>query len=417
MPTPQASLTDIWRNNVLVRIRPGGNMQRWTFTRADATTCATYIKNDGTISTATAGTLRTEWVDLDGDGIRETPGMLLEGTQTNLLLRSEEFDNAAWNKTNITVTANNTTAPDGTATADKVAATASAATNINQAATINSTVATYIIHAKKGSGATDCNTFGLFNNTTAQNLLFGTLNYDTGVWSYTVGSTGVTVSPLGNGWYRIIMIVTANITSGNSVIAYSGFTGSSETAGEYAYIWGACLTAGINASYIKTVASTVTRAVDSLNTPFNFDPLNLSILTKMARPFWADVTGNIIVGARPWQVGTTVSLLRLEGDSASRVWNGIIATGVVNANQSSAIPSGAEQNVLTQFRSLTTGGQVAIDTGGGLSAFSSSATAFSKFGDQVLQIGGVSGAEFYGVVLGITIARGLISRAPMMAIP
>jgi hypothetical protein len=45
------------------------------------------------------------------------------GTRTalaeqNLLLYSQEFDNAAWTKTSTTVTANSTTAPDGTTTAD-----------------------------------------------------------------------------------------------------------------------------------------------------------------------------------------------------------------------------------------------------------------------------------------------------------
>lgn len=38
----------------------------------------------------------------------------------NLLLRSQEFDNAQWSKTNATVTANSATAPDGTNTADVV---------------------------------------------------------------------------------------------------------------------------------------------------------------------------------------------------------------------------------------------------------------------------------------------------------
>ena len=36
----------------------------------------------------------------------------------NLLTYSEQFDNAAWSKTNTTITANSTAAPDGTLTAD-----------------------------------------------------------------------------------------------------------------------------------------------------------------------------------------------------------------------------------------------------------------------------------------------------------
>ena len=39
----------------------------------------------------------------------------------NLLQYSEQFDNAAWTKTNSTITANATTAPDGTLSADIIA--------------------------------------------------------------------------------------------------------------------------------------------------------------------------------------------------------------------------------------------------------------------------------------------------------
>jgi hypothetical protein len=43
---------------------------------------------------------------------------LPESSRTNLLLRSEEFDNAYWTKTGATVTANDAVAPDGNTTAD-----------------------------------------------------------------------------------------------------------------------------------------------------------------------------------------------------------------------------------------------------------------------------------------------------------
>src|SRR6267142_838763 len=91
-------LSDVFQNNILVRIRTGQNIPRATFTRADATTCATYIKNDGLVYTAAANVLRTEWVDLDGDGVRETPGLLLEGSRTNQFIRSEAIDDGAWTK-------------------------------------------------------------------------------------------------------------------------------------------------------------------------------------------------------------------------------------------------------------------------------------------------------------------------------
>lgn len=58
-----------------------------------------------------------------GTAYRKGPS-LVETVPYNLLLRSEEFDNAAWTKTRSTVTANATTAPNNTVTADALLETA-----------------------------------------------------------------------------------------------------------------------------------------------------------------------------------------------------------------------------------------------------------------------------------------------------
>lgn len=46
------------------------------------------------------------------------PELLMEKASTNLVQYSQQIDNAYWTKLNSTVTANSTTAPDGTTTAD-----------------------------------------------------------------------------------------------------------------------------------------------------------------------------------------------------------------------------------------------------------------------------------------------------------
>ena len=55
--------------------------------------------------------------------------LVAKSYQTNQIIRSEEFDNAAWTKGAVTVTANSTVAPDGTTTADTVTVTAGAASH------------------------------------------------------------------------------------------------------------------------------------------------------------------------------------------------------------------------------------------------------------------------------------------------
>ncbi len=79
-----------------------------------------FIDNQGILRRAGTDVPRVEWLDLDGDGVFESPSLLLEGARTNGWTRSEELDDAAWTKVNTTVSANATAAPDGLVTADKL---------------------------------------------------------------------------------------------------------------------------------------------------------------------------------------------------------------------------------------------------------------------------------------------------------
>jgi hypothetical protein len=214
----------------------------WTFTRA---------------STGYAETAAGALVAFASGAPRITDkGLLVEEARTNLLLRSQEFS-TSWNKTGVTITDNDTAAPDGTLTADRVTSTGSVV--LSQVAVLSATACAYSVYAKQGSGPTAANTFLLRNNTTLANLLFGTINYSTGVWT---GSAGVTVTALANGWWRITMVATTGITSGDSMAVYAAFTGN-PTSGEYAYLWGAQLEVGaFPTSYIPTTTASATRADD-----------------------------------------------------------------------------------------------------------------------------------------------------------
>ena len=57
-----------------------------------------------------------------GTYVDETGKIVSTPASRNLLTFTQEFDNAAWGKTAATVTANTTTAPDGTSTADTLSA-------------------------------------------------------------------------------------------------------------------------------------------------------------------------------------------------------------------------------------------------------------------------------------------------------
>lgn len=190
-------------------------------------------------------------------------GFIVEESRTNLLLRSQDWT-ATWFTANITITSNaaGITAPDGTTTATKLLATATASTTCFQSATATNTSHTFSVFAKQGSGANDANRFQVYNLTTSTTLANVSLDYSTGVVTHFLGS-GVTAQPLPNGWWRLVIPVTSGITVGNSLACYPCFTSPSETAGEFAYVWGSQLEPGAFAtSYIPTTTAQVTRAND-----------------------------------------------------------------------------------------------------------------------------------------------------------
>ena len=107
---------------------PGHIDPRAVFTRAGIGRVTSRI---GLVAPVPANTARYRFHPVTG----LSEGLLVEAQRTNLLLRSEEFENIAWTATNLSVTANSTTAPDGTTTADTLAATA-AGGKLAQAVTI-----------------------------------------------------------------------------------------------------------------------------------------------------------------------------------------------------------------------------------------------------------------------------------------
>jgi hypothetical protein len=177
--------------------------------------------------------------------------------QTNLLLQSEDFSNAAWTKSNIDITANSVTAPDGTLTASKVEVSTTTFARFSRSITSAGSASgnVFSVFVKKGSGATDANSFVLRNDTTAVNLALLYINYDTGVITQTTG-TGATAVLSANGFWRIQIPVVSGVSNGDTLQGYVFFTGNIETAGEFAYVWGAQLVQGTSAGdYQRTTSA------------------------------------------------------------------------------------------------------------------------------------------------------------------
>lgn len=198
----------------------------------------------------------------DHDASGNKLGLLIEEQRTNLLLRSAEFDNASWTKTNTTVTADQVAAPDGTVSADKIEAT-STTSEMRQDVTVTGTSATLFAFFKKGNSPTGMNVLAIRSQTGGTTLLAASINLDTGAITYITGSSGAVAVDWGNGWWLFYM--TATITSGHTIRGPVGNNGSAIASGAFSYIWGAQLEAGsFPTSYIPTAGSQVTRAVDTI---------------------------------------------------------------------------------------------------------------------------------------------------------
>jgi hypothetical protein len=186
---------------------------------------------------------------IDHDPITFDPlGVLIEEQRVNLLTYSEQFDNAAWGKTDTTITANNTAAPDGTTTADLItdgSAGTSALVNASAATVTVASPITFSVFAKRGNS--DWFFVQLAGSGTER--IRGWFNLATGaVGSATVvapaTSASISIIPVANGFYRCILTGTLNGAGTTAQVLMTGMDGDASLTrvnDATRYLWGAQL--------------------------------------------------------------------------------------------------------------------------------------------------------------------------------
>jgi hypothetical protein len=226
-----------------------------------------YIET--TTTTAQAGILE-DMARLDYSGGASCPSLLLEPQRTNLALYSEQFDNAAWAKSNATVTANATTSPEGYVNAYKLITNNAVINgqitdNISKSASqITYTSSIFVKKAewdRIGLYISDASTFN--NRGQAFFNLDGTLGTVAAAGTFTNASSNIEEYP--NDWYRVYLTVTVPSTTTTIVLRYYSLD-NNELNGDGTsgiYIYGAQLEEGSLTSYIPTYGTSQTRSKDS----------------------------------------------------------------------------------------------------------------------------------------------------------
>jgi len=232
------------------------------FAIGDGTTTTFQLKYQGqnVYSYTSADLFKTSW---------EGKQKLYPTPRTNLLLRSQEFDNAYWGKTRSSVTPNVAMAPDGTMTADKLVEDTSLNTNHQMSrsmGTIADTTYTWSVFFKSAERSFVQIQMGNFASQVAPFAL--SVNLTTGEYSATgTGLDRSAVVSAADGWWKVSVTNTSiPAAPGNllpsiyicSAMGVPNYTGDGVSG---IYVWGGQYSSdGVvgGTSYIPTVAATVT---------------------------------------------------------------------------------------------------------------------------------------------------------------
>jgi hypothetical protein len=205
-------------------------------------------------------------------------------SRTNLITYSEDFTQSSWDKNNVTVASNSTTAPNSTLTADKITKDGNNANDrlkINDFSISNNTVLHFSAHVKdsdmtvggKTTIAARVSGGSFFRKTYewgSSDLSFAS-NFDSGT------RTNEILEDLGNGWYRIGFSFTSD---GTEVDLELDIDRANTGATTSLFAWGFQLEQdGFVSNYIPTSGSavTVSTTLNDTSNVWDFDGTDIMI--------------------------------------------------------------------------------------------------------------------------------------------
>lgn len=223
--------------------------------------------------------------------------------QTNLLTYSEQFDNAAWTKVSATITANSIVAPNGYQTADTFIPNSASAGYITSGATViaTTTTATASIYFQ----AAGLDQFSYFYGGLSADRVGVTVTLSNNTITNYITGTGTnpsssSITPVGNGWYRLVFTFTTPSANNVMVIRYLGSTTANGTNG--VYLWGAQLVQGsVAGDYRRTDSTSLPVYYPNHNGVVCAEKLVENTATN-SHFIQQNVTGLVVGGTYSWSV-------------------------------------------------------------------------------------------------------------------
>ncbi len=290
-------------------------------------------------------------------------GLFTEAARTNLCLQSQTFDSATWTKTRATASADSTTAPDGTATADSLIEdnTATSTHLATQAITITTTTYAWSIYAK-ANGRT---WIAIDANDGTARLTYFQLSGAGAVGTNAAGNTS-TITPLDNGWYRCTVERTAAATGGGITVFLATADATNSYSGDAAsgvYLWGAQVelsTASYGASsYVPTTTVGVARAADVVTFA------DLTWFDGASTSIYAEWTARNVASAAVWLFDATNDItLNEQSGMAPRLSDGGATVAITTGNTTAAgtVAKAAGRMATNDYAFCLNGGTVGADT-------------------------------------------------------
>jgi len=383
----------------------GGELPSVTGDTANSVTLfGAVVSNCGTVLNETFGQIHREYAPLLKTASADQPrfeyaadgqsvGLLIEAQATSLITYSEDFSNAFWDKTRLSIDSNVSVAPDGALTASALRVDGTAASTHRMRftyATGGATAQTFSIFAKAGSKSWLALKFdssgGAFDASIAYfNLASGTTGtVDSGITA--------TINDCGNGWHRCSITRTALASATGQIELYVGEADNDVTIDGNSYdhilAWGAMVEANTSApsSYIKSNSgSSTTKSADSCSVAdFGYTGGPVSITTEVTAAASADGTQRVFTLFE----GSDLVSTYFSGGGDIKTFVDVGGSTQVDASILANAVSGTDYNVGISFNTNDYRGAY----NGTLGAADTSCT-LPTFSSPTLQIGAQSGGS------------------------